>query len=118
MPEAAPQQREGITRQRDELCCSLRVPEAWKGVKKLGNLESDYEDSQAPLTTGSCPQHETSQIPTEGVCRDRGRERKEEICWAEARNTAQGGLPFTDVCGFVGLTGTPRQMNHWLKGNS
>lgn len=79
VPEAAPQQREGITRQRDELCCSPLVPEAGKGVKKLGNLESDYEDSQAPLTTGSCPQHETSQIPTEGVCRDRGRERKEEI---------------------------------------
>lgn len=52
-------------------------------------------------------------------CVETGEERgRKKYDWAEARNTAQGGLPFTDVCGFVGLTGTPRQMNHWLEGNS
>lgn len=64
----------GHNGQGDELCCSTREPEAWKGVKKLGNFESDYKDSQAPLTRDSCPQLETSQIPTEGVCRDGGGE--------------------------------------------
>lgn len=37
------------------------------------------------------------------LCRDRGKECSNDL--AEARNMAQGGLPFTEICGFMGLTG-------------
>lgn len=106
------------TESQTELCCSAWMFEACleRGEEWLGKLESGNKDSQAALTTDPCPQHGTSQIPTEGVCRDRGEECSNDL--AEARNTAQGGLPFAEVCGFMGLTGTPRKMNHWLEGNS
>lgn len=87
-----------------------------RGEEWLGKLERGNKDGQAPLATDPCPQHKTSQIPPLRLCRDRGKECSNDL--AEARNMAQGGLPFAEVCGFMGLTGTPRKMNHWLEGDS
>lgn len=47
--------------------------------KWIGKIESGNKDGQAPLPTNPYPQHETSQISTEGVCRDG--ERNVAMAW-------------------------------------
>lgn len=87
------------------------MPEAWRGVKtSLGSSRVATRTPKSPSPQTPAPQQETSQIPTEGVCRDRagdggeGEEGRNDL--AEARNMAGGGfhsLKSVDSWGSLGL---------------